>query len=237
MNCLEFRHLILADPYSKDSEAHAHLASCDQCTAFHQEVLDLDGNIEKALMVEVPEGLANRVLLKQSLKPANDSNWRRYGIAASFFAALILGASFLTTSNSNLEAAPMLAHAAHQPHEFYGDEHIPIAGDELEAMMKRLNLSASIGNVVYAAICPIDGERAAHLVIKDGEDQYTVMLLPEHSPSKMYTVDDELWRGYISPHPAGALAVLAGANDKHAIERVREMTSKLQASIYLSAEL
>ena len=53
----------------------------------------------------------------------------------------------------------------------------------------------------------------------------------------MYTVDAQLWRGYISPHPAGALAVLAEAKDEHAIARVREVTGKLQAAIYLTAEL
>lgn len=237
MNCLEFRHLILTDPYRKDSEAEAHLATCVKCTAFRQEVLDLDSDIEKALSIEVPDGLADRILLNQSLKPANDSRWLRYGIAASFFAALVISASLLTTPGSIAEAGPMLAHAAHKPHEFYGSEHETIGPDELATTLARLNMTASIDHVVYAAICPIDGERAVHLVIKDGEDQYTVMLLPEHSPSKMYTVNDDLWRGYISPHPAGALVVLAAADDEHAIERVREMTSKLQSSIYLTAEL
>lgn len=237
MNCLEFRHLILSDPYTKDSEAEAHLATCEKCTAFRQEVLDMDSNIDKALSIEVPEGLANRILLKQSLEPANDSRWLLYGIAASFFAALVFSASLLTTPDPVLETGPMLAHAAHKPHEFYGSEHATIGHAELATTLARLNMTASIDNVVYAAICPIDGERAVHLVLKDGEDQYTVMLLPEHSPSKMFTVDDALWRGYISPHPGGALAVLAAADDKHAVDRVREMTSKLQSSIYLSAEL
>ena len=182
MNCLEFRHLILTDPYAKPSEAEAHLEACAQCTRFRQEILDLDSDIEKALNVDVPEGLASRILLSQSLKENPKRPWVQYAMAASVFAALLFGVSFLTNQTSVPEhsAENMLAHAAHQPHEFYGSEHQPIAPEDIERLMTKLNLTASIDNVVYAAICPMDGESAAHLVIKDGDDQYTVMLLPEH---------------------------------------------------------
>lgn len=290
------------------------METCSQCSRFRQEILELDSDIEKALAVEVPEGLAARVLLNQSLSNTRTiPTWLRYGMAASFAAALVFGSIIITIGSSvpdqpqiaeasgsakldtdsskDLMAAagsdtpkapmmnkgtaadlatlhsvqkndmhkidmhkagmnkagmvkvmdpnanPFLAHAAHQSHEFYGSEHKPISNEELEQLMSQFELTASIDHVVYAAICPFNGENAAHLVIKDGTEQYTVMLLPERSPGKMYTVDDDLWRGYVSPHPAGALAVLAGANDEAAVERVREMTDKLQAAIYLSAEL
>jgi hypothetical protein len=239
MNCLEFRHLILTDPSANPSEAKAHLETCAQCTRFKQEILDLDSDIEKALSVEVPEGLAARILLNQSLKqtPHLQQRWVQFAMAASFVVAAVLGATLLTVQGPGGGAERMLVHANHQPHEFSDSEHEPISNEELEVMMAQLHLTASLDNVVYAAICPIDGERAAHLVIKDDEDQYTVMLVPEHSPSKMYTVDDKLWRGYISPHPAGALAVLANAEDEQAVARIREVTAKLQSAIYLSAEL
>lgn len=239
MNCIEFRHLILTDPSAKPSEAEAHLETCAQCTRFKQEILDLDSDIEKALSIEVPEGLAARIMLNQSLKQTSllQKRWAQLAMAASFVVAAVFGATLVTVQEPDAGAEPMLAHANHQPHEFSDGEHEPISNEELEVMMAQLQLTASLDNVVYAAVCPIDGERAAHLVIKDGEDQYTVMLVPEHSPSKMYTVDDKIWRGYISPHPAGALAVLADANDEQAVARVREVTDKLQSAIYLSAEL
>ena len=63
------------------------------------------------------------------------------------------------------------------------------------------------------------------------------MILPDRSPSKMYTVKDEFWRGYVSPHPAGALAELAEADDEIAAERLHEITDCMQSAIYLSADL
>ncbi len=273
MNCLEFRQLVLVDPYDPELEVHAE--SCQQCTKFRADVLDMDSDIEKALAVEVPEGLAARVLLNQSLsdKKKPVTVWVRYSMAASFAAALIFGAYLFTQESEPVSPelavttqsvnAPMikdepqakaegmdmikkhmapapgtnpyLAHAMHQPHEFYGSEHKPIDDESLERLMNRFELTASIDHVVYAAICPLDGEDAAHLVIKDGTDQYTVMLLPDRSPGKMYTVDDDTWRGYVSPHPAGALAVLAEADDPDAVNRIREVADKMQSAIYLTA--
>jgi hypothetical protein len=133
---------------------------------------------------------------------------------------------------------PFIAHAHHQPHDFYSSEHQPIGDEELERLMNKFQLTASIDDVVYAAICPFQGENAIHLVIRDTtQEQYTVMLLPDRSPSKMYTVKDEVWRGYVSPHPAGALAVLAETDDEIAVERLREIVDSMQSAIYLSADL
>ncbi len=275
MNCLEFRQLALADPY--DPALLDHVADCAKCTSFRQEILDMDSDLEKAFAIPVPEGLAARVLLNQSLSTRPKTvNWVRYGMAASFAAALVLAAALLSNDHAiqpgasgqdvtssvtpgatethpmdktsemqkvmdHGEAAPGInpyaAHASHQPHDFYGSEHQPIDDENLERLMGKFHLTASIDHVVYAAICPFQGENAVHLVIKDGSDQYTVMLLPDHSPGKMYTVDDTLWRGYVSPHPAGALAVLAEADDTHAVNRIREISDKVQSSIYLTAEL
>lgn len=280
MNCLEFRQRVLADPY--DPELREHAENCEKCRGFRQEILDMDSELEKALKVPVPEGLAARVFLNQSLESQpKPTPWVRYGMAASFVAALVLAGTLLSTgpdselvdpiatspvgtmapkaqpemvkdeamSEKNVMTKimdhaqpapgidPYAAHAAHQPHDFYGSEHQPISNERLAQMMSEFHLTASLDHVVYAAICPFQGENAVHLVIKDGVDQYTVMLLPDHSPGKMYTVDDTLWRGYVSPHPAGALAVLAEAHDSHAVERIREIADRVQSSIYFSANL
>lgn len=281
MNCLEFRQIILADPH--DSTLDAYAASCEQCARFREEILNMDKDIEQALNVPIPENLAARVLLNQSLSnTTSSSTWLRYGLAASFAAALVISAVLITfygadqgveptlaqsaepaattqqvmrehkapmtQAETNVKALmdqqrqapardPYAAHASHQPHDFYGSEHRPIDEESLTNLMAKFQLTASMDQVVYAAICPLQGENAVHLVVKDGTDQYTVMLLPDRSPGKMYTVDDTLWRGYVSPHPAGALAVLAAAKDEAAVNRIRQVADKMQSAIYLSAEL
>ena len=150
MNCIEFRHLILTEPSAKPSDAEAHLETCAQCTRFKQEILDLDSDIEKALSIDVPEGLAARILLNQSLKqsPRFQTRWVQFAMAASFLAAAIFGATLLTIEETHDSAEALLVHANHQSHEFSGGDHQPISNQDLEVMMAQLQLTASIDNVV-----------------------------------------------------------------------------------------
>ena len=53
-----------------------------------------------------------------------------------------------------------------------------------------------------------------------------MMLIPQYSPTKTYDIDDGMWRGYISPHPAGAIAVIADSDHTHAVARLKEVKGK-----------
>lgn len=236
MNCLEFRQLKLCDPNTEDAAANNHRDSCDACAQFEQEISGLDQTINQALSVAVPEGLAARILLNRSLKQPQrkPTRWLWLSMAASFFA--IVAVSYQLYQETPL-AAPLLAHINHKPHEFYGAEHHAIANDELQQVLNTFGIEASIENVVYAAVCPVDGDEAAHIVIKDGKDQYTVMLLPQYSPSKTYDIDDGMWRGYISPHPAGAIAIIADSDHTHAVARLKEIKNKYSSAFNLVADI
>ncbi len=154
-------------------------------------------------------------------------------MAASFLVVTFAAYQYLLPDQSVEEN--LLAHVNHQPHDFYGAEHIPIENDRLQSVLKAINAEAEIDNVVYAAVCPLNGEKAAHLVIKNGEDQYTVMLIPEYSPGNVFEVNNEIWRGYISPHPAGAIAVLANASHPAALKKLKAISEKYHDSFRLVA--
>ncbi|MFN3236892.1 MAG: DUF3379 family protein [Pseudomonadales bacterium] len=111
MNCLEFRQIILADPH--DSTLDAHAASCEQCARFREEILNMDKDIEQALNVPIPENLAARVVLNQSLSSTTPSStWLRYGLAASFAAALVISAVLITFYGADQGLEPTLAQSA-----------------------------------------------------------------------------------------------------------------------------
>ena len=69
MNCIEFRQLKLADPYSVNNEVHHHKSNCRNCRIFEGELQELNDSIDTALTVPVPEGFAAKILLNQSLQP------------------------------------------------------------------------------------------------------------------------------------------------------------------------
>ncbi|MBV1878786.1 MAG: DUF3379 domain-containing protein [Pseudomonadales bacterium] len=254
MNCLEFRQQILVDPYTKFGPAENHLSQCERCQDFANEIKNLDANIYQALNVSVPEGLGAKVHLKQSLSEQNNPHKPQLwlALAASLMAVAVFMYQLVAPSAVqpnptsaivslvNQLAEPVIAHVNHKSHDFYAVDHQPISNTDLQSVLS--GLSAEIGtkisveNVLYAAICPVDGTRATHLIVKDGSDKYTVVLIPDHAPSKAFEIDDELWRGYISPHPAGAIAVLAAATDNHAVARIKEINDQYIQSFYLSAE-
>jgi len=64
MNCFEFRRLIFADPRRLLSEQKQHMEQCAACATLVKEVEGLEADIHEAVMVPVPEALAERILLR-----------------------------------------------------------------------------------------------------------------------------------------------------------------------------
>lgn len=65
MNCLEFRRDKLADPRQGSPEALAHLRECAACRGFARAVIEIEVRIAATLSVPVPEGLAERIILRR----------------------------------------------------------------------------------------------------------------------------------------------------------------------------
>ena len=65
MNCLEFRHEKLADPRRLSAEALAHLEQCALCDAFARSVDESEARLAEMLRVPVPDGLAERAILRR----------------------------------------------------------------------------------------------------------------------------------------------------------------------------
>ena len=86
MNCLEFRRRCLAEPGNQDSEFVRHKRECAACAEFAVSMHDIDRTLVEALRVDVPENLASRIILRQSLQNGQVTGrhkLRRYAIAAS----------------------------------------------------------------------------------------------------------------------------------------------------------
>ena len=71
MNCLEFRRLLLVQPRNITSEHRAHMERCSRCAEFAESVANDEDALEQALLVPVPDGLADRVLLRHSIRSPN----------------------------------------------------------------------------------------------------------------------------------------------------------------------
>ncbi len=233
MNCLDFRRFRLSDPYSTDAEILSHRVECEACNSFENEVRKLDRQIGRALTVEVPEGLAARILLNQSLqsKPRKPTRWYWLSMAASFFLAGILIAYQLTFIDpiekilvQHLEMEEAAVHSMM----------MPVQQPQIRQVLNSINLDSttSLENVVFAKTCIIQGELVAHFVIKDGNNEFTVVLIPQKIVDEVLEFGDENWRGVIEPHQSGSsMAVLASAQDSANFDSMHTLIKRLSRSI------
>lgn len=234
MNCLDFRRFRLSDPYSTDAESLSHRAECEACHGFENEVRKLDKQISKALTVEVPEGLAARILLNQSLqsKPRKPTRWYWLSMAASFFlAAGVIG--FMSLTEAVEEA---LVQHLNWEEPIVNSMMMPVQQPQIRQVLNSINLesTAALENVVFASTCIINGELVAHLVLEDENHQFTLVLLPQKliDVDKVLEFDGERWRGVISPYQSGStMAVLASAHDSASFDSIHALIKRLKDSV------
>src|SRR2546425_6924494 len=75
MTSLEFHRQKLADPRRLSAEAQAHAQACASCAAFARSVDESDQRLEEALPSPVPDGLADRIILRSRTKNGAMRAW------------------------------------------------------------------------------------------------------------------------------------------------------------------
>ncbi len=208
MNCLEFRRQKLTDPYLDNRNANEHRNDCATCRAFEAEIHDLDTNLREALTVEVPEGFAAKILLNQRLQPQprRPTRWYWLGLAASFF-AVVVGLAALSIGAQPAMAGNLLSHVEHERPSSNRREP---NRDHVQQVFYSVRSQASNipGQVLYASNCTIDGKLVAHLIVREGDRDYTVILVPDEMVARSHHIQNKHLKGMIVPHPLGSLAVI-----------------------------
>ena len=231
MNCMSFRQAVLADPYHLSDEARAHRGECLNCARFLKEVESLDDAVRDAVQVAVPEGLAAKVLLNQSLQPTPRRPTRRYwlGMAASFLLAVFIVQLIPLPGGSALQA-DIINHMEKDAHQVHGK-----SGSVDEAFVRYVldavggELTQPIGNVTYASTCVIDGQLVAHLVVEQGNETYTLLVMPQ-SPERPEEFTSGRWQGTILPDDNGSIAVISSVGDV-SDEVMKEKVAYFQAAV------
>ena len=217
MNCIEFRQLKLADPNTYSEQANRHKSGCSTCSTFEQEIHELDESLRTALTVAIPEGLAAKVLLNQSLQshPRRPTRWYWMSMAASFFMAVFV---FQMTPADALDddIVEHLDHEAHQVHGKSGD----ISSAEVRTVLYAIGgdldgeidgeIDGSLGKVTYASKCYMNGQLVAHFVVENGGETYTLIVIPTETRREL-NFQTVRWHGVITPHPTGSLAIITSA--------------------------
>lgn len=228
MNCLGFRRALSVRPASQDSEILSHRLACADCDSFARRQAVFERTLAEAIKVEVPEGLASRILLAHGVRLRGGGRVRRR-LAFAASVALGLAAAWVATRPGPLDRAVI----AHIDEEW---SHLTDRGQVALAQVNRvlaplgMMVDVDIGPVHYAGSCRIRRGLGAHLVLQGEKGPVTVLLLPDEQVKGRLPVRDGRFRGIIVPAGRGSMAIV-GQPD----EPLEEIERRLRLAVRFAA--
>lgn len=176
LSCLEFRRNLLEDPRRLGAAAVEHGKTCAACAGFAAQLMRLESELALATCVPVPDGLADRVLLKLGL--SNARNW--LALAASL--VLAVGLTVLITLTP-VYKDPALAAIDHVRHEEAQELLTGRTGDHrmLAPILAQAGLSVPAAHVGvhYLGQCPFRGGIAYHVMLDTPFGKATLLVTPD----------------------------------------------------------
>lgn len=227
MNCLSVRRIISTDIHHKGAAFTQHLHVCPSCKSFYERQLKFNRILTQAVEVDVPEGLAARVLVEQRIhqKTSRDKKYRWTAMAASVLLVFTVGLV------STLHSPPSLAnviveHVKAEPELLQEQAHVSLA--QLNNLLKPhgVRADASIGRATHAGNCLIQGKLGVHLVFAGKNAPVTLIVMSHQLNEDKVAIDDNEFKGVIIKTPRGVLALLS--EDK---ESMMEFEQRLHASL------
>jgi len=232
MNCLEFRRLLLQDPYADDPAMREHEQSCDQCRHYAEEQRLQEEQLRDMLNdISPPPELAEKILLAAHLKQRG--RFRRqawYAAAASVL--LIVGATITSLITESWErgnmalAQSVLNHIEDEAHHLR--EAGPVAQNRARFVFARFGaqLVEDIGQINFAAECLMRKRNGVHLVLSGEQGPITAFFMPGEHVEETIPVKSERFQGTITPTGWGSVAVVG----EHG-ENLQDMTARLSTAV------
>ncbi|MDT3734699.1 MAG: DUF3379 family protein [Denitratisoma sp.] len=213
MNCLEFRRDKLADPRHLPPEALAHLNDCAACRGFATEVDENEMRLAAVLDVPVPEGLAERIVLRR--KTGFRLSPRLGMLAASLALTFAFGLHQWKDFGSQDYARLAIEHVMHEPESFTTARS---ADPELFRRVMHTfggEMQASLGKVRYMKLCPVPEGTGWHIVFETEDGKLATLIL---IPAKRMKTESEQaqvggWNAVARPGGQGFYAVIADSPD------------------------
>lgn len=216
MDDLEFRRRLFADPNDISPEMietrNASLAN----RKLSDELLSLDSKLERAMKVDVPDDLADRILFHQTGQPDKKTYKTKafLGLAASvvFLAGLFVGqfTGFINPATSQPKLAQMALEHIHQESPFINgiDEAVSLTQVNAKLTPFGTQFNDLPGHVYYVNHCGFGDQNALHMVMDTAQGKITVFLVPTDTVSSLTTFADNNMQGVVLPaHNADLIVV------------------------------
>lgn len=229
MNFSEFKKLIGADPWNRDSETLRARNSAPEFEAAAVEVEAFEEKLQSALHIQPPadllEGIKGISRNIESIQPARQRRWMPLAMAASLL--LAVGAVGMVWKQSrqwdNVEA--------------YLADHYSMDGDALVAqatdivseqdivrIMASLNASAGqqlSGRIKFIKFCPTPKGRGAHMVVSTDQGPMTIIFMPKTRVTDGEMVEFDQMHAFLVNLEHGSAAIIG--KQSQAVESMEAM--------------
>ncbi|WP_158678933.1 DUF3379 family protein [Pseudoalteromonas sp. T1lg75] len=221
MDELEFRRRLLAQPHDKDKALLEYAQQSPERLALVNELKSFDKELQQAMQVPVPESLADKIILRQSMSddgsdvcvPMPRSVKRPWYLALAASIAIVFSVALYQLNSPTLTIGEhALAHVYHEIDSLESQDRLDMA--TVNARLSELGgqLSALPGEVTYARFCRFKGQKSLHLVFESDFGPMTVFIVPTNNE---YLGDnyfsDQRFAGRVSHFPQGDAILVAAA--------------------------
>ena len=226
MNCSDVHLSLGAEPSATSPELEAHVRECAACAQFRSEMLRLDDNIRRALMIDV-SALATKEPVRANVHPGpwaeearagaavsrTYSRGRSWALAASVLVAVAAVLVMWGALPRHSLAADVVSHVVSETIEQPLDR--PVDESTVRSVMERagLTLDAIDPSIVFVRTCFIRGRLVPHFIVRTADGMATVMLLPDEHVKAAERFGGSGYKGVLIPDAQkGTIAVLSRAD-------------------------
>ena len=227
MNCLSARRIISTDINHKSVAFAQHVNGCASCKSFYERQLKFNRTLAEAVEVDIPDGLAARILVEQRIhqKKSRDKKYRWTAMAASMLLVITVG--LVTTLHSPPSLASVIVeHVKSEPMAFQSQDDVSL--QDLNKLLKPHGVRADtpLGRATHAGNCIIEGKLSAHIVFAGKNSPITMIIVPHKLSEDKITINDSEFKGVLVRTQRGVLALLS-----EDMESMLEFEQHLQQSL------
>ena len=200
-----------------------------------------DQQIKDAIRVEVPKGLAVRIIASKDAQAATtqaqaakpDSTvvlfqprrFIKFAMAASIAVAVAASSLFSLKQDVPTLASEVVAHVASEAHLLHANEEL--GRGDLEPILRTVgvDLDDMPGRITTAFACPARKQLSLHMVMDGAHGKVTVLVMPGETIDERQAVHKENMQGLVIPVRHGSIGIVGDVRedlDIHA-SRVRQI--------------
>ena len=181
MDDLTFRKTVYAEPFTTNSDVIEAAKNDPKKQAFWDEIKSMETELQAAMNIPVPDTLAERLILRQTISEHKKEYKKRpwyLALAASVLLASVLSVSMIFTGDDKF-TNDVYAHAEHVEHELMKSQKVDLNAINNKLASFNGQVNGDIGEVLSANYCYLDKIKSLHMIIRGEHGLTSLFVVPE----------------------------------------------------------